>query len=362
MVLRGWLTHAGMPWELLVRQTASAATPTNTHPRDSWASVGSPADPSAPNFSVLGQLRTRYGPGPYTLKMMWPKELPGDNMWEQSSPPDQALGKGERAEGYKALSIKYNGPCTWKGLQRCEGTTAYICNLSADGQWYFPIGTDVEWAGGQVSFPGPCSAGLPNDSVTVVELWLWVVEPWGWPLIAVLLLAAAAYVGGGVLLAGRRNGAVRGSGGLTATLMAHPHWGQWMRVKGMVQDGVNFARGGGGGMRSSGGGGGGGGGDAATEGGRGGSRSPAKGSSKSSSSKNSGKPSKKEKEKKSKGAKQSREAAAESAREPLLLADHGSRAGADSGEEQQQGECWRPTRTGLLLAAGARETGVKVDL
>ena len=150
-----------MPWELLARQTASAATPTNARAAAAWLSVD-PSDPSAPNFSVLGQLRSLYGAGPYRLKMSWPKELPeGDNEWMQSSAPDQAIGRGQPALGYKALSIKHS--CnSFAGLQKCDssGPPAYVCNLSADGQWYYPIGTDVAWEGAQLTFPGPCGSGV----------------------------------------------------------------------------------------------------------------------------------------------------------------------------------------------------------
>ena len=203
-----------MPWELLARQTASAAMPVTSRPRSAWASVGDPADTTAPNYSVLSLLRPMFGSGPYTLKMKWPGgSLSKDQVWQQTSAPDKALGRGVSAEGYKAISANYDGNCEWKGLQLCDahayvcrtcpckqhpGTgnvtsdasvaRRYICNLSPNGNWFFPIGTDEGWGSAPRTehFPGPCADG--NHPVTVVELWLWVDHPWGWGFIVTCLV------------------------------------------------------------------------------------------------------------------------------------------------------------------------------
>lgn len=73
---------------------------------------------------------------------------------------------------------------------------------------------------------------------------------WGWTVIGILVLGGGAYVGGGILLGGR---AGRGSG-KAAHMSAHPHFEQWMEVRGLFNDGVRFCQGGGRGQVAAGGG------------------------------------------------------------------------------------------------------------
>ena len=239
---------ARMPWHLLARQTASTATPTSAHPRDTWGAIG--ASPVDDNFSVLGSLRAQFGSGPWTFKMKWPELDGGENIWQQSSAPDQTLGRGATATGYRAVDIKYSG-CGWAGLQKCDNS-AYVCALRSNGNWWFPIGTDVGWAGGDVSFPGPCGAGDQGHDAKKVELWVWVSD-WGRDFILASFVILAVYVLGGLIL-GQRAGAGKGRGsgeGARQLLQSHPHWSLWTTLHGLVIDGVNFARGGRGGSNSS---------------------------------------------------------------------------------------------------------------
>jgi hypothetical protein len=230
-----------MPWELIARQTASDASPTSAQPSSSWATLG---DSSATqNFSILDKLATKYGGGPYTLKMRWPElnsGKGGENVWVQSSLPDATLGRGVKATGYREIDIEYPG-CFWAGLQRCDGPAgpAYICSLAANGNWWYPMGTSASWNAGASSFPGACESGTNGHTVHKVELWLWAEEQWGWSFLLFGALLATAYVGGGVWSGG-------GRGWDKAALQSHPHWSNWIALRGLCQDGLNFARGGGG--------------------------------------------------------------------------------------------------------------------
>jgi hypothetical protein len=230
-----------MPWELIARQTASDASPTSAQPSSSWATLG---DSSATqNFSILDKLATKYGGGPYTLKMRWPElnsGKGGENAWVQSSLPDATLGRGVKATGYREIDIEYPG-CFWAGLQRCDGPAgpAYICSLAANGNWWYPMGTSASWNAGASSFPGACESGTNGHTVHKVELWLWAEEQWGWSFLLFGALLATAYVGGGVWSGG-------GRGWDKAALQSHPHWSNWIALRGLCQDGLNFARGGGG--------------------------------------------------------------------------------------------------------------------
>ena len=86
-----------------------------------------------------------------------------------------------------------------------------------------------------------------------VELWLCdspsgndCTGDWGWSFVAMALVGAGLYVGGGVGYA-RKTG-----GGAGAGLAAHPHYRMWQSVHAMVMDGIAFAKGranGGGGSR-----------------------------------------------------------------------------------------------------------------
>ena len=153
---------------------------------------------------------------------------------------------------------------------------------------------------------------------------------WGTTFLLVLALALGCYIGGGVAMGWGSSGAGR--------LQAHLHYRHWETAAGLVADGVLFAKRG------------------ASGGGRGSQTigyvqdtssieplpPPKKQSSRSSKKK---KPKEKEKQK----------------------GDSRSNSSGDSGSNAPKtqtgapGKEWQPTRTGLL-AAGARETGVKVNL
>jgi hypothetical protein len=139
-----------MPWELIARQTASDASPTSAQPSSSWATLG---DSSATqNFSILDKLATKYGGGPYTLKMRWPElnsGKGGENAWVQSSLPDATLGRGVKATGYREIDIEYPG-CFWAGLQRCAPrvlpTSAASLRTATGG---------TQWAQARAGTPAP---------------------------------------------------------------------------------------------------------------------------------------------------------------------------------------------------------------
>ena len=61
---------------------------------------------------------------------------------------------------------------------------------------------------------------------------------WGWPFLGALLLAAAAYAGGGVA-ASRVAGGGRGASGA----QTHPHYQHWVGLRALVADGIAYAAG-----------------------------------------------------------------------------------------------------------------------
>ena len=160
----------------------------------------------------------------------------------------------------------------------------------------------------------------------------------GLVFVLVFLLASAVYVGGG-LAYGRRT---RGGGGLAS----HPHFQRWSFFAGLVMDGVGVVRGckdGGGGVRTR---------SAATTASA--SRDdPRNQLAVSVSSHKSGKSGKKQSKKGGGNSKKTKKAHAE----PLLQPATGTLAAQVPPPTRE----WQPTRTGHL-AAGARETGVKVQL
>eukprot|EP01051_Picozoa_sp_SAG22_P009434 SAG22_NODE_788_length_7234_cov_18.112123_6_plen_348_part_00 len=346
-----------MGWELLARQTASAATPTSAHPSASWGAIGGAVDRTADNFSIIKQPVPLYGAGPYTLKMVWP-ELDGgkggENVWVQASAPDAVLGKGVKATGYRAVDIQYSG-CGWAGLQRCDGAgqPEYVCSLAANGNWWYPIGTSVAWDGdGFTSFSGACN-GRTGQTVHKVELWLLHTDPWGWSFLAACLVLGAIYVVGGVRSGGGRSWD-------KAALRSHPHWHQWVALRGLCRDGVNFARGASGrgsgsgtpasarttGERSNH--------DTDTD--RGGSRDSGSSKTKSKSGKSS-KSSGKQKE--GKKGKRHEESAPNDTERPLIAAVAPPAAAKSAGSSGYRGDEWSPPK--VQLQSGARETGVKVQ-
>ena len=65
----------GAGWALLFRQTGKGLRPA---PASAWAADVAADDPDAEQFSILPSLGQRHGPGPYSLKLLYPKELPGE--------------------------------------------------------------------------------------------------------------------------------------------------------------------------------------------------------------------------------------------------------------------------------------------
>jgi hypothetical protein len=62
----------------------------------------------------------------------------------------------------------------------------------------------------------------------------------GWESVYVLVLLGLAYFVGGSALGARRKGQPLKKG--PEMLQAHPHYGNWMQLHGLVQDGVSFSR------------------------------------------------------------------------------------------------------------------------
>ena len=62
----------------------------------------------------------------------------------------------------------------------------------------------------------------------------------GWSLVYLILLVGLGYFVGGAVLGARLKGEPLKKG--PAMLKVHPHYGKWMQLHGLVQDGVNFSR------------------------------------------------------------------------------------------------------------------------
>lgn len=91
---------------------------------------------------------------------------------------------------------------------------------------------------GQSVFPGPKA-----DVVQQAELWMLGVPPLipltvhaGVPIVVLVAVTAALYVGVGVPVGARRNGKPLG-------LEAHPHFDLWCELLGLAKDGVAYASG-----------------------------------------------------------------------------------------------------------------------
>ena len=175
---------------------------------------------------------------------------------------------------------------------------------------------------------------------------------WGWPLIALLLVGAAAYGGGGVLFAQRVQGRKPAGPGAKAALQIHPHAARWREVWALVEDGIAHARGGGGAGRPQ-----------RRQGGD--EEAPPDSTEGEGASPRKERREKRQKKERGsrKGSKDSRSA---SAKEPLLEPSPAPAPGPPPPEAAEKkgggsgyrGDEWAPPKA--QLQSGARETGVKV--
>lgn len=62
----------------------------------------------------------------------------------------------------------------------------------------------------------------------------------GWSFVFLLLLVGLGYFVGGAVFGARRKGEALKKG--PEMLKVHPHYGKWLQLHGLVQDGVNFSR------------------------------------------------------------------------------------------------------------------------
>ena len=125
---------------------------------------------------------------------------------------------------------------TFQGATSQSGpwsTIATIVVKPAETAWTTLESTDSSTSFAFVRYHSP-KGGFCN----VAEIEFYPPSNFGWALSAVLLLGAATYVVGGVVL-GKR------AGGRAAGLQAHPHYERWHKLRGLCLDGVRLVRSGG---------------------------------------------------------------------------------------------------------------------
>lgn len=115
-------------------------------------------------------------------------------------------------------------------------TTALALNSDCLLWRRYAIGVPKSFQNGHSVIPGP-----KPDVVQQVELWMLGIQPLmplavhaGVPLIVLLGVTTALYVGVGVLIGANKSGNPFG-------LEAHPHFEQWRELLGLASDGVAFA-------------------------------------------------------------------------------------------------------------------------
>eukprot|EP00656_Telonema_subtile_P054220 TRINITY_DN8046_c0_g2_i1.p1 TRINITY_DN8046_c0_g2~~TRINITY_DN8046_c0_g2_i1.p1 ORF type:complete len:287 (+),score=40.11 TRINITY_DN8046_c0_g2_i1:128-988(+) len=148
-------------WRILFRQTYPFAQTATL-----WTSYNpTPTSSSEPNFSALSELEScRDSDGQLHMKIRWPAaSTPNTHEWKQTSNPVNAVS-GAAVVGYEAVEINFSSQF-WAGLQR-SGTSSALLDGSADGQWWYAIGSSTFHTESGVT-------GLPASdfSTSVAELW-----------------------------------------------------------------------------------------------------------------------------------------------------------------------------------------------
>eukprot|EP00439_Symbiodinium_sp_Y106_P023215 s379_g2.t2 len=149
------------PWQIVFRQTTPFVfekTPLQ------WTL--NEADPTASNFSILGDLENFRVGGAFYFKLCWPVENYTCQVWTQTSNPVTTTDGS--VNGYAAIDVPYTEQF-WGGLHY-NGNNALLdgSSVSNSNNWWYSIGAFSIYSGGM---PGP-----GDQIATQVELWVSTVE------------------------------------------------------------------------------------------------------------------------------------------------------------------------------------------
>jgi hypothetical protein len=121
-------------------------------------------------------------------------------------------------------------------LLRCLG----VCPTGDSGGWKEPAYTDpIEVDAACDDCDGRYLAFVFHNNAHNVQLLLPItvtidVVPWGFPFLAIFVVALIGYVAGGLVYARQVQNST------TVGMMAHPHARQWQEVLSLVVDGTSF--------------------------------------------------------------------------------------------------------------------------
>lgn len=137
---------------------------------------------------------------------------------------------------YKQGTVDGDAPCV--GFLFVLPADAPFCSSQAPVNCGPAGGPCPAWKGGCCFLkkpPLPAAKPHPAPSITCGSVKHQNTLMLGWVFISLLLVIGGAYVGGGVALASRA-----GTGKLTVQI--HPHYGTWVQLRGLVEDGIAYTR------------------------------------------------------------------------------------------------------------------------
>jgi hypothetical protein len=100
-------------------------------------------DPLAKRYSILNRLSLfQSSDETYKLRINWPNDLEGRNIWRQSSHPTTAP-----IQGYEAIEVEFTTQY-WGGLELSTSGSTYVDGSVQHGNWFYSVGSKAVWNGG----------------------------------------------------------------------------------------------------------------------------------------------------------------------------------------------------------------------
>ena len=93
----------------------------------------------------------------YKLRINWPNDLAGRNIWRQTSHPTTAP-----VQGYEAIDVQFTTQ-HWGGLELSTSGSTYVDGSVGHGNWFYSIGSKQVWSG-----------GIPAHGPSAQRVALWV--------------------------------------------------------------------------------------------------------------------------------------------------------------------------------------------